>query len=74
MKNKHRSQDAEALIQMFTPVFTLGLNHAYFAARLTYGQTIKVRLERKRAVKAVQAERERRYAAIGVVCRDIFDD
>lgn len=72
MKN-HHNKDNEAVITMLTTVATFGLNHAYLAARVTYGQTVTVRLDLKRAAKALQTERERRYAAIGCVCRDIFD-
>jgi hypothetical protein len=67
-------QDQEAVAKFFVGVFTLGMNHAYRAARLTYGRTIKVRIEKKRAVKAVRAERVRRYAALGIVPRDRFDN
>ena len=75
MKNHHyHNEDNEALVAVFTTILTLGMNHAYMAARLTYGRTIKVRIDKKRAVKAVQAERVRRYAALGIVPRDRFDN
>ena len=73
MKN-HHNEDNEAVMAMLTTVATLGLNHAYMAARLTYGRTIKVRVEHKRAVKVVQAERVRRYAVLGITSRDALDN
>ena len=69
-------QDEQALAKFFAAVFTLGLGHAYLAARLTYmtrwGNARRVEQERAARALAVQAERARRYAAIGVVPRDIF--
>jgi hypothetical protein len=71
-------QDQEAAAKFFVAVFTLGIPHAYLAARLTYmtrwGNARRVERERAARALAVQAERERRYAAIGIVYRDIFDD
>lgn len=69
-------QDQQALAKFFASVLTLGVGHAYLAARLTYmtrwGNARRVEREQAARALAVQAERERRYAAIGVVPRDIF--
>tara|TARA_Y100001951_G_C11269701_1_gene257937 strand:+ start:479 stop:703 length:225 start_codon:yes stop_codon:yes gene_type:complete len=73
MKKGHRSEDNEALVEAVTTFLTLGLNHAYIAARVTYfarwGTPRRLERERVARVLAVEVERERRYAAIGVECR-----
>lgn len=69
MKNK----DNEALVEVVMTLTTLGLNHAFIAARVTYfarwGTPRRLERERVARVRAVEAERERRYAAIGCKCR-----
>jgi len=67
-------QDTDAVAAMFATLATLGGNHAYRAAKATYRRTWGAERARKAQVRAVEAERARRYAALGITPRDIFTD
>lgn len=64
-----KNEDSKALVGFALTFVTLGGNHAYLAARVTYRRTRGAERARKASVRAVEAERARRYAAIGVTPR-----
>jgi hypothetical protein len=64
-----KNEDNEALARFALAFVTLGGNHAYLAARATYRRTWGAERTHKANVRVVEADRERRYAAIGVTPR-----